>query len=139
MLDSALPKIQGDANQIEQVFLNLTTNAMDSIKSRIVHEKEKNRGQNKTNGIIEIQTRICPHNDKWIEALVIDNGSGIDAGVREKIFDPFFTTKGHEGTGLGLTVISHIVNLHQGKLIIENNKDGGARSVVYLKTSNWEG
>jgi len=132
-LEAALPKIRGDASQIEQVFLNLITNARDSIESRMMDEKGQQRGPDRTKGMIRIQTRTCPDNDKWIEALVSDNGSGIEAGLRERIFDPFFTTKEvGMGTGLGLSISYGIIKKHGGDIQVMQTGLNGTTMKVQL-------
>jgi len=132
-LDSALPQIEGDANQLEQVFLNLISNAMHSIKDRMMHERAQKSDQRNTMGIIKIQTRTYLDNDKWIEALVIDNGLGIDTGIREKIFDPFFTTKKvGMGTGLGLSISYGIIKNHGGEIKLLHTGSEGTTMQVRL-------
>ena len=133
LLDSNLPTIQGDANQIEQVLLNLITNAKDAITNRMVNEKKQNEGHYQKKGVITIQTRICPNNDRWVEALVIDNGSGIDAGIKDKIFDPFFTTKDTgKGTGIGLSISYGIIKTHGGEIQLKNTNSEGTTMQVRL-------
>lgn len=133
LLDPALPKIQGDANQIEQVFLNLISNARDSIEKRIACGKGRESDENKLIGVIEIQTRVSTNDAGWIEALVIDDGSGVDAGIREKIFDPFFTTKKvGKGTGLGLSISYGIISNHGGEIQLAHTDSQGTTMKVRL-------
>ena len=133
VLDPALPKIQGDANQIEQVFLNLISNARDSIENRIMREKGHESDENKFIGVIEIQARASVNGAGWIEAIVIDNGSGVDEGIREKIFDPFFTTKEvGKGTGLGLSISYGIINNHGGEIQLAQTDSEGTIMKVRL-------
>jgi two-component system NtrC family sensor kinase len=106
--DDTLPAIFGDAQQLQQVFLNLLNNAYDAI------EESGRRGR--------ISIRAA-RGEKWLQISVTDNGTGIaDA---ERIFDPFFTTKQTgKGTGLGLSICYGIVRAHGGEIQCHNNADG---------------
>jgi PAS domain S-box-containing protein len=114
-LDPGLPKIMGDMNQLEQVFLNLITNARDAIT-----EKEGGERQNNGNAdSIEIITRTSEDNKNLIEILFKDSGKGINDSVQSSIFDPFFTTKEvGKGTGLGLSISYGIIRDHNGQIEI---------------------
>ena len=109
-----LPGIQGDANQLEQVFLNLIINAGDAIETA---------GNNRR---IEIITRISDEVKGAIEILIKDTGGGISKECLEKIFDPFFTTKEvGKGTGLGLSISYGIVKDHKGEIeVAETGPEG---------------
>ena len=106
--DENLPAIFGDAQQLQQVFLNLLNNAYDAI------EESGRRGQ------IHLKTS---HANQWIEISISDNGTGI--GDVERIFDPFYTTKQTgKGTGLGLSICYGIVRAHGGEIQCRNNSTG---------------
>ncbi len=120
-----------DPSQIQQVILNLLTNAGQSLKNK--------------NGIIDIHSSLISNNDdirlvhkslrakKLIKFSVTDNGSGIKNEILERIFEPFFTTKSvNEGTGLGLSVVHGIVTAHGG--VIEAKSQPGVQTsfTVYL-------
>ncbi|MBF0286984.1 MAG: response regulator [SAR324 cluster bacterium] len=91
--------------QIEQVLINLLTNAKDALA---------------TQAIKKIRLRSF-FQDQWIIAEVLDTGTGIPSEIKEKIFDPFFTTKDvGVGTGLGLSISYGIIRDHQGKLEVES-------------------
>jgi len=97
----------GDAQQLQQVFLNLLNNAYDAT------EESGRRGK------IHLQTR---HRDDWVEVTIRDNGTGIPDV--ERIFDPFYTTKQTgKGTGLGLSICYGIVRAHGGEIQCWNNSD----------------
>ncbi len=114
-LDEALPLVRGDANQVEQVLVNLLSNAFDSITSL------PGGGEG---GIIEVSTSA---RDGRVELEVADTGAGIDEANIPKIFDPFFTTKDEgRGTGLGLAVSYAIVREHGGRITARNRPDRGA-------------
>ena len=104
-LAANLPRIQGDANQLEQVLLNLLINAGDAIETA---------GNNRR---VEMTTRISDGVKGAIEILIKDTGGGISKECLEKIFDPFFTTKDvGKGTGLGLSISYGIVKDHKGEI-----------------------
>jgi len=105
--DENLPAVLGDAQQLQQVFLNLLNNAYDAA------EESARRGK------IHLKTL---HLGDWVEVTIRDNGTGI-ADV-ERIFDPFFTTKQTgKGTGLGLSICYGIVRAHGGEIQCWNNTD----------------
>jgi len=100
-LGSGLPKVKGDLRQMQQVFLNLITNAAAAMK----------RG-----GILEVKTGLDLRRGR-VCMTVRDNGHGIREEHVEKIFDPFFTTKSEgEGTGLGLFVSRGIITKYEGSI-----------------------
>ncbi|MDJ0733643.1 MAG: ATP-binding protein [Nostocaceae cyanobacterium] len=109
-----LPKVECYAGQLNQVFMNIITNAIDALR-----EYNKTRSWDEISAIpmkITISTQILEAN--WVSICIKDNGSGIPEKVRDKIFDPFFTTKPvGEGTGLGLSISYQIiVDKHGGHL-----------------------
>jgi signal transduction histidine kinase len=106
--DENLPTVLGDAQQLQQVFLNLLNNAYDAT------EDAGRRGK------IQLKTF---HTDDWVEVTIRDNGTGITDV--ERIFDPFYTTKQTgKGTGLGLSICYGIVRAHGGEIQCWNNTDG---------------
>ncbi|MBI9108381.1 MAG: PAS domain S-box protein [Spirochaetales bacterium] len=109
-----LPKLKCRSQQIQQVIMNLLTNARDAL-----NERYKEYDEDK---IIRIYVRtIEKEGRRWIRITVEDHGTGISADVRERIFDPFYTTKGRtEGTGLGLSISHGIVVDHYGELTVES-------------------
>jgi signal transduction histidine kinase len=112
-----------DPNRMEQVFLNIVLNAIDSVSDRI--EKEP-----RIEGKISI---YFEEDEKYARIYFLDNGVGFDPELKVKIFDPFFTTKRiGEGTGLGLSVSYQIVNDHGGEIKAESEPGKGATFVVVL-------
>jgi two-component system cell cycle sensor histidine kinase/response regulator CckA len=117
-ISERLPMCVADPNQINQIVMNLCTNAFHSLRD--------------TGGTIEINLGEALVQEeqaelkglspgKYVELVVTDDGPGIASDIMDKIFDPFFTTKGvTEGTGLGLSVVMGIVRGHQGALIPEH-------------------
>jgi len=116
-LDKSLPKILGNANQLEQVFLNLITNSKDAISES---------GEDKKTSVIEITTHRPENKTTCVEIFVRDTGLGIAPENIDKVFDPFYTTKEvGQGTGLGLSISYGIIKDHQGKIdIIETGPEG---------------
>ncbi|MFP4442236.1 MAG: PAS domain S-box protein [Spirochaetia bacterium] len=107
-LDMELPPIVGNVYRLEQVIINLISNAKDAIE-------ESGRESGK---LIAVRTY---HDTKWVYIDIRDNGVGIPPEVMEKIFDPFYTTKGvQEGTGLGLSIVQGILREMNGDLSIES-------------------
>ena len=114
----ALPRIWADAHQLQQVLLNLFTNATHAIKSA---------GRR---GVLTVRSAEGPHG---ITLVVEDNGPGIPPEHLGRVFDPFFTTKGvGEGTGLGLSLSIGIVEAHGGRMSVENIPSLGARFTIRL-------
>jgi len=120
---SNLPLVQCYAGQLNQVFMNIISNAIDSLESynnqRSLAEIQNHPGQ------IKIYTELTDNNQ--IQIRIIDNGQGIPDSIKNKLFDPFFTTKPvGKGTGLGLSISYEIiVNKHSGVLQCESEVGKG--------------
>jgi len=109
-----LPEIECYAGQLNQAFMHLISNAIDSLRS---HDKNRSlEAKLKQPSTITISTQILDNNRIGIS--IKDNGLGINEAVKSRLFDPFFTTKPvGEGTGLGLSITYQIiVNKHDGRL-----------------------
>ena len=122
--------VKADANQIEQVVVNLVVNARDALGEggRIV-VRTRNVGAPECAGFHE--TSLTPADYVLIE--VADNGHGIPAEVRDKIFEPFFTTKEiGKGTGLGLSMVYGIVKQTGGFVFCQSAPGEGATFRVFL-------
>lgn len=123
-----LPPIKGDPYQLEQVFLNLITNARDAIES---YQPAQNGYRKKKQ--IEITTRLKDAPKEAVEILFSDTGCGIHKEDKEKIFDPFFTTKTvGKGTGLGLSITYGILQEHNGYLEIVDTGPGHTTFSIVL-------
>ncbi len=110
-----LPLVYGDPNQLEQVFLNLLTNARDAIDIL----------QMPGGGEITIQS-VLSEDKKHIEITVKDTGSGIPEDDLEHIFNPFYTTKSPDGgMGLGLSIVYRIIEAHKGEITAESREGKG--------------
>lgn len=117
-----LPKVECFAGEINQVLMNIFTNAIDAIEE----------GDRAETGQIKIETRLL-EGDRVLVAIS-DNGGGIDAASTSQIFDPFFTTKPvGQGTGLGLYVCYEtIVKKHHGDLICRSEVGVGTTLEIIL-------
>jgi PAS domain S-box-containing protein len=134
--DTDLPKVLADATQIEQIVVNLATNAMQAIAG---------------NGRIEIRLDTASldpalvaahsqlrslhdlHSGCLVRLTVSDTGCGIDTLTVNKIFEPFFTTKpAGEGTGLGLSVVFGIAQTHEGTITVDSTIGKGTTFTVYF-------
>ncbi|TMC23216.1 MAG: GHKL domain-containing protein [Chloroflexi bacterium] len=109
--------VMGNGIQLEQVFINLLTNARDALV-------------NATRKVITIQ---CETHGNMVDIQVSDTGPGIPIGLEQRIFDPFFTTKEvGTGTGLGLSITYGIIKEHQGIITVGNHPGKGAVFLVQL-------
>lgn len=120
-LSDGLPRVVGDPVQLQQVLLNLTRNAVDSMRG----------GLHKERGIV-IGTE--PSNDGGVLIAVSDHGHGVSSQLGEHIFHPFVTTK-REGLGVGLAISRTIIRSYGGNLTYHDNPEGGAVFVVELPAS----
>ena len=107
-----LPEVAVDRKRFLQVLLNLVVNAEQAM--------EETEGTKR----IEISTR--EGSPGFVKLSVADSGPGIPEAVGQTIFQPFFTTKRDRGTGLGLSVSRSIIELHDGRIYIDNGDHGGA-------------
>ncbi len=127
---SNLPKVECYAGQLNQVFMNLLSNAIDAIdeknQTRCFEEIKAHPSQ------IRIQTELL--NDQQVVIRIADNGSGITEQVKARIFDPFFTTKPvGAGTGLGLSISYQIVvEKHGGQLQCESLLGQGTEFLIQV-------
>jgi len=116
-LEPMLPKILGDANQLEQVFLNQITNARDALEQREQDEGANTEGESRNIKTIEILTRVSEDDKDNLEILIKDTGWRNSGGEYGEDIDPFFTTKEiGKGTGLGLSISYGIIKDHGGEI-----------------------
>jgi PAS domain S-box-containing protein len=125
-----LPRIKGDMEQLQQLFLNLLFNAIQAMDD---------------GGTITISTRLASHLSPVggeqpavvagsVEISVADTGRGIRKADLDRIFDPFFTTR-QGGTGLGLSIAHRHVEAHRGRLMVESEEGKGTRFTIFLPTA----
>jgi PAS domain S-box-containing protein len=117
-LQPDLPPVRGDGIRLQQVLMNLTSNAIEAMN----HRPSK-------------RLSICSimRDPESIIVSVSDSGPGIDASTKEKMFQQFFTTK-EDGLGMGLSICRSIIEEHGGSIWAENNQAGGAAVSFTLKT-----
>ncbi len=119
-----LPKIEGDKNELQQVFLNLITNARDSIDS----------AKNRSDGELIVKSSLSK-DKKNIEITFKDTGYGISKEDLPNIFNPFFTTKSPDGgIGLGLSITYRIIENHKGTIQVFSEEGKGATFKITLPT-----
>ena len=131
-IDKKLGLVFADPTQIQQIVMNLCTNAVHAIRGQAQGEidiwldNEDVDQLSFTNfGNLSPGAYLC--------LTVRDNGHGMDENTIDRIFDPFFTTKAQsEGTGLGLSVIHGIISNHGGIITVESQPDQGSEFKVYL-------
>ena len=115
-LDDGLPAVHAVAGQLEQVVINLVTNAAHAVEG---------------GGTISVRTRQLPN--ATVELEISDSGAGVPDGDGDRIFEPFFTTKPDgKGTGLGLSIVRNIVESHHGRISVARSILGGAAFSVRL-------
>ncbi|WP_224373009.1 ATP-binding protein [Hyalangium versicolor] len=115
-LADGLPGLKANTTQLQQVLVNLGTNALDVMKG---------------GGALTVRTRSNERGGVSLE--VADTGGGIPADVLPRIFEPFFTTKGvGEGTGLGLSLVYEIIQQHRGHIDVDSAVGQGTRMTVEL-------
>jgi two-component system NtrC family sensor kinase len=129
-----LPLVECYAGQLNQVFMNILSNAIDALNSYnpltanklAFKDSQDNRNQ------ITISTQVI--NSDWVKVKIADNGPGIPEDVQKKLFDPFFTTKPvGKGTGLGLSISYQIiVDKHKGLLRCESSHGKGTAFMIEI-------
>jgi len=112
-----LPSVAADKNQLLQVFLHLSRNAVDAMEVQ-------------GGGVLRIVTRM-----EEGEVVIEFSDTGVGLKDPERVFDPFYTTKGVQGTGLGLSAAYGIVQDHHGKITCHNRPEGGATFEVRLRAT----
>ena len=124
-IPAGLPPVRGDRVHLQQVLLNLITNAMDAMK----------HAQNGDRHVI-IGARLA--GEHIVEVAVSDSGPGIPPEAIGRVFEPFFTTKA-SGMGMGLTISRTIIEAHAGRIWAANNATCGAMFYFTLSVAGDEG
>ncbi|MBW4680411.1 MAG: HAMP domain-containing protein [Microcoleus vaginatus WJT46-NPBG5] len=135
-----LPQVECYPAQLNQVFMNILSNAIDELEesfgilkySKNEHKEDLLPKQEKTPvPIIKIFTEKLDF--AHVKVRIVDNGSGIPPEVQGKLFDPFFTTKAvGKGTGLGLAICYRIIEKHQGKIEVKSRVGAGTEFAITL-------
>jgi signal transduction histidine kinase len=115
-----MPQISCFPSQINQVFFQILSNAIDAVKHYL------------QGGEVTITTE--DHSPDWIRIAIQDNGLGISDEIKSRIFDPFFTTKPvGQGTGMGLAICYQvIVKTHGGKLEVNSKEKQGTEFIIEI-------
>jgi len=114
---SGLPLVPLDESLCEQAFLNLVQNAYEAMEA---------------GGTLRIEVQPATQNDReGVQLRLADTGPGVPEELREEIFNPFVTTK-KTGVGLGLSIVSKIVDGHHGSIHVENGPEGGAVFAIFF-------
>lgn len=134
--DPITPRVIADSTQIEQVLLNLATNAMQAMKGErgtiTITLDSLVLGDSLTEANAGLR-KIQQSSGHAVRLIVKDNGPGMDSATLQRIFEPFFTTKPvDEGTGLGLSVVHGIVQGHDGVITVESQPGRGAVFTIYF-------
>src|SRR5205809_4609574 len=116
-LSQQLPQVIGDRIQLQQVLLNLITNAIDSMV-----DEDRSR-------ILSIKSEV---QDSGVVISVADTGKGIEWQDRDRIFNPLVTTK-TDGMGMGLSICRSIIEAHEGRLWVAGNTPRGAVFQLLLR------
>ena len=121
-LDPELPTVVGDANRLEQVVVNLLSNAIDALRGvkpprRLIVDSFTD----------DTGSRVC--------VTVTDNGPGVATEVSPRLFRPFASTKGVRGTGLGLYISRQLVREAEGELDLVKHSGTGARFLIWLPSA----
>lgn len=115
-----VPEVSGSPSQINQVFLNIITNAVHAMPERAEP------------GVITLRTSVSGEGD-MVQVEIQDNGKGIPADVLPHIFDPFYTTKPiGQGTGMGLSISYKIIQEHGGRILVDTALDVGTVFTILL-------
>jgi len=123
-LDPELPPVHGDRFQLQQVVLNLVTNAIQALGENPPSQER----------VITVRTYVA---NELVVLDVSDSGPGIPTDAQTRIFDPFYTTKDPgKGTGLGLSITYGIVRTHGGDIRFAARAEGGSRFVVSLPATS---
>ena len=112
-LSTQLPNIIGSEDKIIEAVIQLMNNAYDAVSN---------------NGLIHIKTYTTNNN---VVFEIIDNGTGMDATAQLHCFDPFYTTKGAKNSGLGLTIVYHTMEFHNGNIEISSNEKGTSVKLIF--------
>jgi signal transduction histidine kinase len=122
-LDPAVPPVRCDAVALEQVFVNLLSNAIDALRAIAPPRR------------LTVDASLS---DAMVVVAVADNGPGVSPDLVPRLFRPFATTKGQRGTGLGLYVSRQLARETGGELVLASEPGGGARFVVTIPAAAME-
>jgi signal transduction histidine kinase len=140
-LTQSLPAIQADADQLEQVFMNLFTNAMDAMKEGGTLTVQAEFLNDEAVARLARDGAPALHEGSCVRIDVTDTGCGMDEETARHAFEPFYTTKGSgtdpgspggPGVGLGLSICRQIVKNHRGDISVRSQRGAGTTFSIYL-------
>jgi len=121
-----IPLVECYAGKMNQVFLNILSNAINAIEQKFPSSAE---------GIIKVETIYDPAGEQVI-IKITDNGTGIPEDIKDKVFEPFFTTKDvGKGVGLGMSIAYKTIQNHNGKITIDSEVGIGTTFSIVLPKS----
>lgn len=122
-----LPMVECYPGKLNQVFLNIITNAIHAIKDQ--HKDDPN-------GLLTLSTY---HDGDNVSISIKDNGTGMSEATQKKIFEPFFTTKDvGEGTGLGMSIVYNTINKHNGSIDLKSELGIGTEFIIHIPINHQE-
>ena len=125
------PSIVADPTQVQQVLLNLGTNAAHAMEGRPGSIDIRVEGVTLDEASARFDLNLRP--GRYARVVVSDTGHGMDAATQRRIFEPFFTTKpAGKGTGLGLSVAHGIMQAHEGAIVVHSEPGKGSRFELYF-------
>ncbi|MBI5740160.1 MAG: PAS domain S-box protein [Nitrospirae bacterium] len=128
-MPEGLPVILAQPQQIEQVFVNLISNACYALKKKYPEAH--------SDKILSISAEPAMVDNKpLVRITFLDNGTGVPEDIRDRIMDPFFTTKSGDGTGLGLSISHGIIKDHGGAIKIESAEGAFTKIIIDLPSGN---
>jgi signal transduction histidine kinase len=121
-----IPKVRVRSHQIQQVFLNIISNARYALNQKSTFDSE--------NKVIEINGEVVnSNNNEYVRMVFYDNGTGISADIFNRIGNPFFSSKPlGEGTGLGLSISHSIIKDHGGRLNFDSVEGDYTKVIIDL-------
>ena len=122
-----VPEVEANPFSLEEVILNLVTNARDSVEERLESDSD-------VDAVVTLRTLVEKRgSETWVKVEVTDRGVGIAAEHLDRVFDPFYTTKSPDkGTGLGLSISRSIVEKSGGTIEIRSEPGGSTTATVSL-------
>ncbi len=122
-LGAELPEVLVDARQLRQALLNVLLNGIEAMRE---------------GGKLTIRTALRPGDQPFVAVEVTDTGVGMDGDEMDKLFEPFYTTK-PEGTGLGLTIVSRLIEQNRGRLGVQSARGEGTTFTISLPAAGGSG
>lgn len=127
-----LPLVNCYPGQLNQVFMNIISNAIDALEESVVFLERHQKNQ----AILTINIITKLENENYVSISIKDNGLGMDAEIKTRIFDQFFTTKSiGKGTGLGLSISRQIIEKHEGIISCVSNLGQGTEFTIKIPVS----